>query len=259
MSRFSNLEFNEWSENILQDDRTIPRDESFFLREARLGFENARFEHSLRAYAKALEYNPMNTSAWAGQVYALIELGEYREANLWSDKALERFPDSPEILSAKAIALARLNDLNAALAYADSAVEIRGDLPSVWLARAEVLFAKKEKVAEYSLERAIALAPTDWFVYWMASKIYLYYQFFVKALKFAKKAIELNSEVALCWLQLGFCQLELGMYAQAKASFLRAIEISPNSQEILSAIKKLDEQSRGLRFIRFFKKLFSSQ
>ncbi|MGC9034716.1 MAG: tetratricopeptide repeat protein [Verrucomicrobiia bacterium] len=258
MSRFSNLEFDRWSENYLQNDLTAPRDESFFVKEARLGFENARFEHSLRGYAKALEFNPMNTSAWAGQVYALIELGEYREANLWSDKALERFPDNPEILSAKAVALARLNDTGAALAYADSAVEARGDLPVVWLARAEVLFAKREKVAEYSLERALSLAPGDWFVHLMASKIYYYYKFFVKAFKYAKKAIELNSEVAICWLQFGLCQLELGMYPQAKSSFARALELSPDSHHIREAIKQLDEQGSGSRLLRFFKKILGN-
>lgn len=253
MSRFSNLEFEDGFDSF-QQDQTLLKDEAFYLKEARLGFENAKFEYALRAYAKALEFNPMSSVAWAGQVQMLIELGEYKEAKLWAEKALERFPNNSEILSLKAMALGRYGDLDAALAYADAAVEERGESPIIWLARADVLMARKEKMAEYSIERAIVMAPEDWFAHWMVSKIYYFYRYFLKAFKSAKKAVELAPSVPICWLQLGVCQLELGMISQAHLSFQSAVELSPSNREIENIIHKYDRKHSHFR--GFLRKIF---
>ncbi len=253
MSRFSNLEFEDGFDSF-QQDQTLLKDDAFYLKEARLGFENAKFEYALRAYAKVLEFNPMNAAAWAGQVQMLIELEEYREAKLWADKALERFSNNPEILSLKAMALGRYGDLDAALAYADAAVEERGESPIVWLARADVLMARKETMAEYSIQRAIVMAPEDWLVHVMTSKIYYFYKYFLKAFKSAKKATELAPSVPICWLQLGICQLELGMNSQAHLSFQSAIELSPSNREIENMIRKYNHKRSHFR--GFLRKIF---
>src|SRR5213078_3430249 len=107
-----------------------------------------------------------NAAAWTCQVRMLIELGEFREARLWADKALERFPHEPDLLAAKAVALARSGDLQGALSFSDAAIEERGDTPYVWLARADVLLARHEPRADYCLEKALRLAPGDWFIGW---------------------------------------------------------------------------------------------
>src|SRR6185369_4736284 len=114
---------------------------------------------ALRAFSKALEFNPHSIMAWSGQVRALIEMGEFSEAKLWADKALERFPDDPVLLAAKAVALARLGDTDAAMPFSDAAVEAHGDTPYVWLARGDVLLARQEKRADFCFDKAIALAP----------------------------------------------------------------------------------------------------
>src|SRR3954469_12306995 len=102
MSRFGNLEFG----NDFQDDSSNElKGEPHFVSEAKDAFERGDFEYALRAYAKVLEYNPRNVAAWAGQVRMLIELGEFQEAKVWSDKALEQFPRDPDLLAAKAVAL----------------------------------------------------------------------------------------------------------------------------------------------------------
>ena len=68
--------------------------------EAQAAYERADFEQALRSYSRVLEHDPLHVPAWAGQVRALIELGEFQEARLWADKALERFPTEPELLAA---------------------------------------------------------------------------------------------------------------------------------------------------------------
>jgi tetratricopeptide (TPR) repeat protein len=230
MSRFRNLEFNEGSDGQLREEEVV-KGEAFYQAEAEAAFVSGRFERSLRAHAKVLEFNPRNTAAWTGQVRMLIELGEYREAQLWADKALERFPTEPELLAAKAVALARGGDLNGALAFSDAAIEERGDTPYVWLARGDVLLARREARAEYCIQKALAIAAHDWFVFWLASRIYSYYEQFAKALQVIQRAVELDALRAVLWLQLGRCQLAVGLVTPAQASLLHAQQLDPACRE----------------------------
>src|SRR3989442_352829 len=147
--------------------KRVVKDEAYYFAEARTAFENGNFESALRLYSKVLEFNPLNAAAWTGQVRMLIEMGELREAKLWADKALERFPHEPELLAAKAVALGRSGDLQGALAFSDASIEERGDTPYIWLARGDVLLAREESRADYCFEKALLLAPRDWFVAWL--------------------------------------------------------------------------------------------
>ena len=230
MSRFRNLEFNDETNGQVRPG-DIVKDEAFYEAEAEAAFVSGRFERSLRAHAKVLEFNPRNTAAWTGQVRMLIELGEYREARLWADKALERFPTEPELLAAKAVALARAGDFNGALAFSDASVEERGDAPYVWLARGDVLLARREPRAEYCIEKALAIAAQDWFVFWLASRIYYYYEQFAKALQMIQRAVERDALRAVAWLQLGRCQLAVGLVTLAQSSFLQARQLDPACRE----------------------------
>jgi tetratricopeptide (TPR) repeat protein len=243
MSRFNNLEFSEEFDGELQHQaggsKPAVKDEAHFLVQAQSAFESGQFEEALRHYAKVLEYNPTNPLAWSGQVRMLIELNEFQEAKQWSDKALERFPNEPELLAAKAVTLARLGDLKAALAYSDASLEEKGETPYVWLARGDVQLAREEKRADYCFERALALAPRDWFVRWLASRVHYFYKKFALAVKLLQQALELNCGQGVLWLQLGFCQQALGLVAPAKVSFQNAREFSPHSREADEALRKL--------------------
>ena len=175
MSRFSNLEFGEEFEDQSLQQQNAVKDEAFYLREARTAFENGNFESALRLYSKVLEFNVQSPGAWTGQVRMLIELGEYREAQLWAEKALGHFPREPELLAAKAVALARSGAHEEALACSDASIEERGDTPYLWLARGDVMLARKESRAEYCLEKALLMAPRDWFVTLLAARIRCFY------------------------------------------------------------------------------------
>ncbi len=160
MSRFVNLELGGESEDqSLNSEQGLAKDEAYYLREAQAAFESADFEKALRHYARVLEFNPQNASAWTAQVRMLIELGEYREAKMWADKALERFPHEPELLAAKAVALPATANCKAPWPFPTLSIEERGDTPYVWLARGDVLLARKEPRADYCFEKAMLLAP----------------------------------------------------------------------------------------------------
>jgi tetratricopeptide (TPR) repeat protein len=244
MSRFNNLEFGEEFDGHLEQQgpggsRSTLKDEAYYFAQAQAAFENGQFEEALRLYAKVLEFNPTNAAAWAGQVRMLIELGEFQEAKQWADKALERFPNEPELLAAKAVALGRLGDLKGALAYSDASLEERGETPYVWLARGDVHLAREEKRADYCFERALALAPSDWFVRWLAARIHYYYKKLTLAVKLLQGALELNSGCGVVWLQLGFCQQALGLVGPARVSFQNAREFTLYNQEADAALRKL--------------------
>src|SRR5437762_5207544 len=248
MSRFVNLEFDGQSGEHSSQPKALVKDEAYYLAEARSAFENGDFESALRLYSKVLEFNPQNAAAWTSQVRMLIELGEYHEAKLWADKALERFPHEPELLAAKAVALGRSGDLEGALAFSDAAIEERGDTPYVWLARGDVLLAREEQRANYCFEKALLLAPGDWFIAWLSARIRYYYQQFALALKLLQQAIEWNSGHFLLWLELGQCQQALGMIGPARDSFSAARQLNPKCDEISAKLT-------GLTQVGFWKRL----
>jgi tetratricopeptide (TPR) repeat protein len=230
MSRFSNLEFGDQSESQSPEQRQLVKGEAFYMAEARAAFENAKFEQALRLYSKVLEFNPACASAWTGQVRMLIELGEFREAKLWADKALERFPHEPELLASKAVALARSGDLEGAIAFSDASIEERGDTPYIWLARGDVLLARKESRGDFCFDKALLLAPRDWFTVWLAARVRHFYKQFALSLKLLQQAIEWNASHFVLWLDLGNCQQALGLIGLAKTSFTHARELNPHCE-----------------------------
>ena len=258
MSRFVNLEFGDESGRHEHDARSgTVRDEAHYSAEARNAFENGHFESALRYYSKVLEFNPRNAGAWTGQVRMLIELGEFREAKLWADKALEQFPQEPELLAAKAVALARTGDLQGAMAFSDASIEERGDTPYIWLARGDVLLARRESRANYCFDKALLLAPKDWFIAWLAARIRFFHEQFALALKLLQEAVGWNAGHFLLWLELGRCQQALGLAGPAIVSFNRARELNPQSDAVRAALLNASQTGIWLRLRGVCRQLFN--
>jgi len=254
MSRFANLEFGQEPEGAPRR-HSAGRDEQHCLDDAQSAFEQADFESALRAFSKVLEFNPHNTTAWAGQVRALVELGEFNEAKLWADKALERFPEAPELLAAKAVALARLGDTDAAITFSDAAVEAQqSDIAYVWLARGDVLLAREEKRADFCFDKALALAPGDWFVTWLAARVRAFYQQFALALKLAQQALALKPDHTVLWLMAGKCQQELGLVAAARNSYCQVLQLDPRRLEARDAINALENTGFAERIAAWWRR-----
>lgn len=258
MSRFSNLEFRDESDGELRSEQAGgPKDESFYMRDAQAAFEEGDFERALRSFARVLEHNPKNPVPWTGQVRMLIELGEYREAKLWADKGLEQFPRDPELLAAKAVALARTGDLTAAIAFSDASFEERGETPYVWIARADVLLARKETRADYCFEKAVSLAPTNWFVRWLIARVQFHYDRIVLALKTAQEGLALDAARAVLWLQLGLCQSRLGLIDAATGSMAHAVQLNPHNPIANAALVSIPETHLATRWWSRLRHLFS--
>jgi len=256
VSRFVNLELGGDSEDRSRRQGAPVKDEEHYSAEALAAFQNGNFESALRLYSKVLEFNPLNPEAWTGQVRMLIELGEFREAQLWADKALEKFSHEPELLAAKAVALARGGDLQGALTLSDTSIEERGGTPYVWLARGDVLLARKEPRAEYCLEKALNLSPQDWFIGWLAARIRCYYEQFALALKLLQQALEWNPGHFLLWLELGRCQQALGLEGLAAHAYAQARQLNPQCQQAIEAQRDVPRAGFGQRMRASLRRLF---
>ena len=125
------------------------------------------------------------------------------------------------------MALGRSGDLQGALAFSDAAIEERGDTPYVWLARGDVLLARSETRADYCFEKALLLAPRDWFIAWLAARIRFYYEQFVLALKCIQKAVELNPGHFRLWLEQGHCQQALNLVGAGRKFLSPGAPVEP--------------------------------
>ncbi len=244
MSRFGNLEFGNEFEG--ESHKAVNKDEVYYFAAAQKAFEQGEFDESLRLFSKVLEFNPESAAAWTGQVKALIELGEFQEAKVWADKALERFPKEAELLAAKGVALGRNGDLDGAIAFSDAAMEERGDTPYIWLARGDVLLARSEQRANYCFDKALLLAPKDWFVAWFAARIRYFYKQFALALQLVQRALEWNPGHSGAWVLAGWCQKELGLLTPARVSFQQALELTPKYRPATEALVNLSTAGLGL-------------
>jgi tetratricopeptide (TPR) repeat protein len=135
-------------------------------------------------------------------------------------------------------------------------MEERGDTPFVWLARADVLLARDEIRAEYCFEKALLLAPRDWFIPWLGARIRRYYKQFVLALKLLQQALELNPGNFLLWLEQGHCQQAIGLVSAAEISFTQALHLNPRSQEAENAVMGMSEVGLVARLRDKLRELF---
>jgi tetratricopeptide (TPR) repeat protein len=254
MSRFGNLEFGDGAEQKIE--QPLIKDAAYYLDIGERSFERGKFEQALRSYSKVLEFDPRNLQAWLGQIRMLIELGEFNEARLWADKALKIYPNDPELLAAKAVALARGGDLKGAISFSDASIESSGNTPYVWLARGDVLLACKEKRAEYCFEKALLLAGPKWIWRWLAARVQSFYEHFARALVLAQEALSLSPGEAVLWLEIGRCQLALGLASQAHRSLEQALELDPECRLADKLMTEADHVGFLRRFAGQWRRLF---
>jgi len=158
--------------------------------------------------------------------------------------------------AAKAVALGRSGDLQGAISFSDAAIEERGDTPYIWLARADVLLARSEARADYCFEKALLLAPLDWFTAWLAARIRFYYEQFALALKLIQQAVEWNPGHFLLWLEQGRCQQALNLEGAAENSYRQARELNRDCVEAGSALIAVSQTGCFRRFCGRLRQLF---
>jgi tetratricopeptide (TPR) repeat protein len=251
MDRFSRLEFGDVHPEQPKAPGEAIRDVQFFLAEAQKYWLAADFEIALRHYCRALEQNSTLFQGWSGQILMLIELAEYKEADVWADKAMDLFPDHPELLALKAVANKRNNRLPKAIGYSDNSIE-KNDLTSrVWLARAEVFLSRKDAIVDGCLSKAVALAGTDKDVIKLeAARLLRQKRNFHRAMLFLNEVIVKLPKAPMAWYELGCCQGQLGL-PQVTHSLEEALRLRPHWHLAKEALQRFG--NRGF-FGRLFKR-----
>ena len=256
--RFTNLEFDD---NARQELDVTPevrggltRDEHHYLASADEEYRWGRFEKALQMYTRCLERDRSAVRAWVGQVQMLVQLGEYSEARLWSDKALELFRDNGELLAAKAQACVRLADTQAGMACSDSSLRSPGSSAWRWIVRGEVLLAKRQKYFDRCFDKALAEPDVDWFDRVVIGRIYLFYRRATNALQHFQEVILLQPTQGYLWYEIGNCQAALGLIAVARTSYERCLETRANYAEARLAIDALPQVSMFRSLLALFQK-----
>ena len=256
MSRFEHLEFGAAQREPTEAAAagTPIRDATYFQAQAEKYYLNGDYELALRNYSRSLEQNSAHFEGWFGQVRMLIELREYEEASLWSNKALELFPENPELLAAKAVASLRTGDLEKAMAYTDNALSRKGTTSYVWLARAEALLDQGKVTAAHCLSNAIALAGSAApVVHLEAGRLLLGAGQFMAALEHLRRAAQALPRSALAWLEMARCQAALG-FPEAEAAIAQCLALRPDWREAQTVMRHIQNSGFFERIRCFFRR-----
>ena len=251
MKRFTHLEFDDSSRppDSSGNGESV-RDADYFHQRAIQCFLHSDFELALRNYSRALEANSSFFDGWAGQIWMLIELGEYPEAIIWADKALESFPEHPELLASKAAACLRDAKFEKAKAYSDNSISKDNVGPRVWLVRAEVLLQSKSRVADNCISKALDLSDDKAdLTRFEAGRLLRRYGRYSTAVEYLQEAVHQFPKSALAWYELGYCQSQLG-FTQAKTSLEQCLHLHPHFEEAKERLKYAKEGFWGRLFCR---------
>jgi len=241
MGRFSRLEFGDSKPSGTARADQLLSDADHFLQEARRYWLAGDFEVALRNFCRALEQDRTRIEGWSGQVLMLIELGEYKEADLWAAKALELFPEHPDLLGLRAIALARDARPRHAIQYSDKAVAVERPTAWAWLARAEIFKQKADAIVLGCISKAIAAAGNDLTtVKLQAGRILRERRAYPEAISYLTDVVSAIPTAGLAWFELGCCQQAIGL-PQAKASLEQALRINPQFVPAKRAINRLEK------------------
>jgi len=258
--RFSRLEFNEKpverAASVEASVGTPIRTADHDLSLANEAYRAGQFENGLRLYTRALTQCRTLVPAWVGQVQMLIELGEYREARLWSDKALDLFKSNGDLLAAKAQACLRENDRKSALACSDASLQSPGSSAFRWRARGETMLEKTPARARDCFDRSLAEEGAGWFDRICIARIYLFYDKAAAGIEFAQAALDQEPKAAYCWFIVGSCQEELGMVERAGKSYACALQQSPRDDALRAALARVAKASEQPALFRWFGGLF---
>jgi tetratricopeptide (TPR) repeat protein len=254
MARFDKLEFGSTPKKETRDTEELAalKDEKHWFQLADGHRRTGHYENALRFYSRSLEMDRSQVAAWVGQVQMLIQLKEYPQARLWSQKALELFPSNSELMAAGAQAECRMGNNKQALVLSDGALQQTGESAYQWQVRGELMVARKGRTDRHCFDKA-QLADRDWLVPLETGLIYCFYKAFSKGQGRLQQAVEGAPDAYYAWYQLGCCQTKIGLAHAAGQSFHRCLELCPRHVEAGQRLAELDRPQWP--FVRVFRRL----
>ena len=248
MGRFTSLELEDTHASASSEEENLSfgletKDAASFLKDAVAEFQLCNYEQALQLFSRVLSFDNGNAAAWLGQIRCLINMNEFKEASLWTDKATEVIGETANLLATKACALCRMGDFSRAYGFSDLSLEKKGTSSFVWLCRGEILLQQKRDNFDFCFEKAKGSQNAPWEILIEIARVYMFYNKNIVALRHLEEAKEIAPLKPIIWYELGNSYLNLGMKTNGINAFSYALELEPN---MIMAKKRLrDAQSLG--------------
>jgi len=220
-------------------------------------FFQGNFKEALRCYSRTIQMDNSLHYPWIGQIYCLIEMGQMKEADLWTGRALEMFPEDSSLLALRAVMYANRGMYKRAINTCDYAISRKGASAFTYIARGYVLLLAENKNAHFCFMKASELAnANDWKIPMRIGLIYYKKKQYSRSLEYLLKACALNVTNYYLWHHLGLSYQKLGFAKKALDAFQHAIDQNPDYSAASEAMVKLKHSSVFSRLFRRFTSIF---
>jgi tetratricopeptide (TPR) repeat protein len=170
----------------------------------------------------------------------LGDAGDYQRAMKHYDKALDRFPNNVDLLYARALMAEKVDRLDILMRDLQSILDIQPDHAHALNALGYTL---ADRTARYNealkyIKRALALMPNDAAVVdsmgWVQYRLGNYDQ----SIRYLRRALKLNNDAEIA-AHLGQVLIARGNQEEARAVIKAALEVTPDSKQLLDLLKQI--------------------
>jgi tetratricopeptide (TPR) repeat protein len=205
------------------------------------------FAEALAFFRAAAHYDSTHYAAYVAQAEALILLGRIEEAAGVADEAMNRYGRNCALGAARGHVLLHQNDADEALKFAEIATENDPGNAYGWIVAGEALphvmhcFARSRACGDLwpHQDVRIALAYLEW-----GDAAY--------AVGLLEAATAARPDLPLAWKLLGDAYRREGRRLPARASYRRAVELSPQFESARQALRwRAEVQALWRRLRRF--------
>lgn len=217
-------------------------------------FFNGEYEKSLRAYSRAMQVDHSAIEPWIGQVLALINMKQYREATMWAMRAVELFPEDANLSSLQGLTLALTGARQRAISCSDFAMaRPGGGCAFTWAMRGQILSHADNPNAAFCFDKVEETRnPEDWRILMIVGDFLVNEKKYARGLQFLRKAVENTSGNAWLWKRIGFANEHLGFTQPALEAYTTALDINPNDRQAQEHLKRLASVPLPVRIWRRF-------
>ncbi|TAL62406.1 MAG: tetratricopeptide repeat protein [Bacteroidetes bacterium] len=156
-----------------------------------------KFDKSLEAYSKAIEYNPNNSSTYLNRAITFSMMGQFQQSMPDFDKAIELDPDIALTYKNRAYTLLQLGQFDKSISDYDRAIKLYSYDTLSYLNRGISKFnAKKFPEAIADFNTFIGMSPNNAQAYYNLSISYKNIEKYPEALQNALKAKQLGQQIS---------------------------------------------------------------
>ncbi len=228
-------------------------DARYYCAQAEEAFFAGDYRRALQLYSRAVQREAASLEGWTGQIFALLALGEKREALAWINRGLTILPEQPRIISLQGLVFAHMGSTNRGLQCSDYAMAQGAADPYVWLCRGEILTLASNPNALFCMEKAMECRHAgEWQIPAHIGLFYLDQRTWPLAEKYLAQAVAEMSTFAPLWYRLGVAQLRMAKTEAARQSLETALRLQPNLRGARDELEALTRSPWLARVLAWF-------